>query len=316
MGYSPTQQIELLTPAVAPVTFEDAMAEAGRKILLKELVRMLSHEEGSRTGEDIEDVHDMRVAIRRMRSAIRLLRPYFKWKDIRPYNRDLRRLAWALGDVRDLDVMIEHLQQYGQTLDAGQQEALQPVMDALRQRRGTTRAQLNAYFDTKAYRRFVRSFTGFLVNFAAPKPESNSSAAPYQVRHILPSLVYERLAAVRAYETVLADADAPALHALRIEFKRLRYLLSLFQDVLGKQAKEVIEHIKIIQDDLGHLNDGAVARARLDGLLDEENSVLNAYLDYLDTREADLKAHFHEAWEEFNKRQMQQKLATAVLALG
>src|SRR5512145_2820492 len=121
MAYSPAHQIEVLTPAIAAVQPEDGMAEAGRKILLAELVLMLNQEAGSRSGEDIEHVHDMRVAIRRMRSAVRLLKPYLKGKAIKGYNRNLRQSGLVLGDVRDLDVMIEQLQAYTATLDvAGQ----------------------------------------------------------------------------------------------------------------------------------------------------------------------------------------------------
>lgn len=315
MAYSPAQQIERLTPAVAPVAPEDSMPEAGRKILLNELLTMLQHEDASRTGADIEDVHDMRVAIRRMRSAIRLLRPYLKWKAIRPYNRKLRQLGGVLGEVRDLDVMIEQLQRYQAALDADSQAALQPAITELDTRRQEARAALNQYFDTKSYRRFVKSFAEFLLQ-PMPEPHLNGAVMPYQVRHVLPMLIYDRLAAVRAYDTVLQQADAPTLHALRIEFKRLRYLLSLFQAVLGPQAADVIAEIKTIQDHLGHLNDGAVARLRLKNLLEADTSgMLAGYLAFLDTQELGLKDSFMVAWQRFNTRKVQQKLASAVLAL-
>lgn len=296
------------------------MAEAGRKILLKELMRMLQHEQGSRTGEDIEDVHDMRVAIRRTRSAMRLLKPYLKAKAIRPYNRGLRHLGWVLGEVRDLDVMIENLKAYQQTLDPEQAAAFQLVIDELDRRRALAREALNEYLDAKAYRRFIRDYSAFLL-----QPMHNSfhpadgAVAPYQVRHVLPAMIYDRLAAVRAYDTVLPEANAATLHALRIEFKRLRYTLSLFSDVLGPQAEEFVETIKGIQDHLGHLNDSSVARARLEGLADDPEApyaeALAGYLAHLETHENGLKDGFAEVWERFNSRKVQQKLATAVLAL-
>ncbi|MBZ0288192.1 MAG: CHAD domain-containing protein [Anaerolineae bacterium] len=276
---------------------------------------MLQHEGGSRTDENIEDVHDMRVGIRRMRSTIRLMKPYIKRKDIRAYNRDLRRLGRALGEVRDLDVMIEHVKTYQATLDAEGQSSLQMVVDELNSRQAEARAALNDYFDSKAYHRFIKSFCDFLMQ---PLPERGhkNGVAPYQVRHVLPMLIYDRLAAVRAYETILREADPKTLHALRIEFKRLRYLLSLFQEVLGPQAGEVVVEIRTIQDDLGHLNDGTVARSRLEGLLDEENAALTGYLAFLEGQAGGLKENFRVAWTRFNSRRIQQKLATAVLALA
>lgn len=314
MAYSSAFQIEKITPAIAPVLPEDSMAEAGRKILLAELSKMLQHEAGSRTGENIEDVHDMRVAIRRMRSTIRLLKPYIRWKRIRAYNRNLRRLGRVLGAVRDLDVMIEQIQTYQLTLDAEAQAVLQPVVEALIARRDEARAALNEYLDSKSYHRLVKSFCDFLMQ-PLPQRTDKDGVVPYQVRHVLPVLIADRLSAVRAYETVLTQADAKTLHALRIEFKRLRYLLSLFQQVLGEQAVEAVEEIKTIQDHLGHLNDGTVARSRLEGLLADENPALNGYLAFLDTREAGLKDSFMVAWARFNSRKIRQKLAAAVLAL-
>jgi CHAD domain-containing protein len=281
---------------------------------------MLKHENGSRTGEDIEDVHDMRVAIRRMRSAIRLLKPYLRAKAIADYNRDLRRLGWTLGDVRDLDVMIVQMQAYQAGLDESGQAGIQAVIALLEERRQAARAALNAYFDTKHYRRFVRGYSGFLTQ---PMPEvkhtQNGSVVPYQVRHVLPMLIYDRLAAVRAYETVVEEADTPTLHALRIEFKRLRYTLSLFGDVLSPAAREFVGEIKTLQDHLGHLNDASVARTRLDGLADDLDesgeAAVAAYLGHLEAQEAAVKVHFLEAWARFNTRKVQQKLATAVLSL-
>ncbi|HEX2907937.1 MAG TPA: CHAD domain-containing protein [Phototrophicaceae bacterium] len=314
MAYSPAHQIEVLTPAIAAVQPEDSMAESGRKILLAELVLMLNQESGSRSGADIEHVHDMRVAIRRMRSAIRLLNPYLKGKAIKGYNRNLRQIGLVLGDVRDLDVVIDELQAYAATLDADGQTALQPVLAELEKRRQEARINLNACLDTKTYRRFVKAYCNFLLE-PTPEPDRKGSVTPYQVRHVLPMLIADRLAVVRAYETVLAEADAKTLHALRIEFKRLRYLLSLFQNVLGSQADEVIQEIKTIQDHLGHLNDGVVARERLGSLLAEDNPTLNGYLDYLESQQVGLKDSFLVAWTRFNTRKVQQKLATAVLAL-
>src|SRR5262245_29152747 len=108
MSLSIEERIADLETHRAAVSPTDTMGEAGRKVLLTEFIHVLQHEAGSRSGEDIEDVHDMRVAIRRMRSAFQLFKPYYKAKDVRPYRRGLRRIGWALGDVRDLDVLIDN----------------------------------------------------------------------------------------------------------------------------------------------------------------------------------------------------------------
>jgi CHAD domain-containing protein len=310
---------EALEAQVQPVVPEDTIAEAGRKVLLGELVDMLKHEAGSRTGENVEDVHDMRVAIRRMRSLLRLLEPYYKSKTIRGYSRDLRRIGWALGDVRDLDVLLDDLKQYQSKLDAEGQAALQEMIDFLDRRRAAAREELNDVLDSKFYRRFVKDFSKFLTKAEQKAKQANGEVVPYQVRHVLPMLIHDRLAAVRAYETAIPTDDAKTMHQLRIEFKRLRYAISLFDGLLGSSINDFIEEIKRIQDELGRLNDIHTARSRLDAWLDdaEDNfsGVLAGYLSYLEAEEPKLKAEFPAEWARFNNRKVQQKLSNALLAL-
>jgi CHAD domain-containing protein len=318
MAVSTAERIETLEAAAQKLAPDDPMPEAGRKLLLAEFIKMLRHEDGSRTGQDIEDVHDMRVAIRRMRSAFRLLKPYFKSRDSRPHSRGLSRVAWVLGDVRDLDVLIEDLRVYQQTLEAENQTALQEMIDHLDQSRMDARQALNSVLDSKSYRRFLKAFSLFLTTAGAGVKAVDRTVTPLQVRHVLPGLIYDRLAAVRAYEAVIADADDVTLHALRIEFKRLRYTVSLFEGVLGSQISDFIDEIKAIQDCLGHLNDAATARARLDAVLDSDDvaqGALSAYLQHLEERSSGLRERFVELWQRFNTRRVQQKLSTAILAL-
>src|SRR6266498_4356159 len=131
MALNLAERIDKLSTAIQPVVAEDEIAEAGRKILLAEFVKMLQHETGSRTGEDIEDVHDMRVATRKMRSLFRLLKPYYKQAAIQDYKTELRHLASTLGGVRDLDVLIDNIRSYQATLKPPQQADLQQAVDEL-----------------------------------------------------------------------------------------------------------------------------------------------------------------------------------------
>ena len=105
------------------------MAEAGRKLLAAQLDRMLRHEAGSRTGENIESVHQMRVAIRRMRSLFMLIGATYKPKTVNKFSRGLRRIARALGNIRDLDVLIHDLKAFRQSLPEGEQAMLDQVVN-------------------------------------------------------------------------------------------------------------------------------------------------------------------------------------------
>lgn len=317
MALSVEERIANLETSVEAVLPTDTMAEAGRKVLLTELIEMLKHEAGSRTGEDVEDVHDMRVAIRRLRSAFRLLAPYYKVKDVRPYSKSLRRLGWVLGDVRDLDVLIDNLREFQLTLNADGQADLQTTIDELDERRIAARKDLIVTFDSKTHRRFVKAFGEFVTT--PIKAKQNGEVSPTQVRHLLPGMIYDRLAAVRAYEDRLEDADATRLHALRIEFKRLRYTVSLFDNVLGSSISEFVSELKTVQDCLGQINDATTARSSLDALLEGDeghhSDAVNAYIEHMEANRDQLIADFAGIWERFNSRKVQEKLSKAVLSL-
>ena len=317
MALNIAERIEKLSATIQPVTADDVMPEAGRKILLAEFVTMLQHETGSRSGEDMEDVHHMRVATRRMRSLFRLLSPYYKRSATKTFRTELRHLAWTLGAVRDLDVLIDDIRTYQAALKPPQQADLQQAIDELDKQREAVRHELVELLDSRLYRRLVKDFSKFLTTSGeGAKTIPTEVILPVQVRHILPIIIYHRLAAVRAYDSVLAEADMGTLHALRIELKQLRYTLSLFSEVLGPQAVEYIEEVKSLQDCLGHMNDAVVARAYLsDFLKDSHLAALADYIAGLEEKETALKGQLSELWTQFNTRKVQQKLSYAVLAM-
>jgi CHAD domain-containing protein len=137
------------------------------------------------------------------------------------------------------------------------------------------------------------------------------------------------MAAVRAYGPLLTDAPVERLHALRIEFKKLRYTVEYFREVLGKQYQEIIGELKIIQDHLGDLNDAQVATVILgefiaqweplqNGLPIQERRNIEAIVNYLASRHAErhrLMAGFEKVWRHFNRSGFRKSLAAAVSAL-
>ena len=83
-------------PTILP---DEPMSEAGRKLLYLHFSRMVEHEAGTRSGEDPEALHDMRVATRRMRAAYQLFVPYFDEGAFKPFNKRLKLTGRALGSV-------------------------------------------------------------------------------------------------------------------------------------------------------------------------------------------------------------------------
>jgi CHAD domain-containing protein len=326
---------ELATePGLLP---DDTMAEGARKTLWFHFQRMLAHEEGTRLGEDPEELHDMRVATRRMRAAFPIFQDYLDMRVMQPHLKGLRRTGRLLGAVRDLDVFYEKTQRYLDTLPPGRRSELDPLLEAWHARREQARAAMLAYLDSPRYARFVAQFGEFLSTPGAgalPTVSASGEPLPHRLRHVVPGALYRRLAEVRAFDEWLSGPDVPLsrYHQLRIASKGLRYALEYFREILGPTAKPLIEAVKGLQDLLGDVNDAVVACNLLRDYLtwgtwghdpdqrDFADSIIvspgaAAYLAYRQSELQELLGRFPEVWATFHGQQFGRWLADAVAEL-
>ncbi len=239
----------------------DTMTEAAAKTLKFHLAKMLEHEEGTRLGEDPEELHDMRVSTRRMRMALRVFADYLDPDVLRPVLKGLRRTGRMLGAVRDLDVFNEKTQVYLDGLPDERAADLDGLLEAWRTERDAQREHLVAYLDGKRYRRFVERTQELLDGSAeALAPRDIVTPRPQRVAQVLPGVLYKDMAVVWAFEGQLGGLETPLprFHALRKACKGLRYTLEFFEDVLGPGARPLIKRVKGLQDHLGDLQDAVV----------------------------------------------------------
>ena len=185
----------------------EPMAEAVRRVLREQLDVMLANEDGSRIGDDIEHVHDMRVAVRRMRTAFRLFGEYYRRGSIKRFQKDLRDVGRALGAVRDLDVFNREATRYLRQQPKRRRHDLDPLLAHWRDQRETARLALIAYLDGEPYRSLVQSFGEFVRSpGAGVKPVSDVEPERFLVRDVLSSTVWQRYETVRAYGRVFDRA--------------------------------------------------------------------------------------------------------------
>jgi CHAD domain-containing protein len=323
----PRTALNLLdAPGVQPT---DPMSEAGRKVLLFHFERMLLNEPGVRVGEDIEAVHDMRVATRRMRSGIRLFEPFFKPGRLSAYNASLKRIAGSLGEVRDLDVFMDKAQKYAQK---SPDVDLAPLFAEWQKRLEIARERLMHRLDSREFARFNEEFHKFLTTpgkgaRALPDPEDRE---PVEARHVFPRMLYGLYEQVRVYDDLVDSREVTTLHALRIELKRLRYALEFFEEILGPEGRAVIKEVKVLQDHLGDMNDAEVAVMILRDFVDEEDrknsgkprfmrqpdvSGVRQYMLAKQLEKDRLINTFPTAWAAFTREDVRRNLALAVSAL-
>ncbi len=271
----PTKSTRRLVKLGKPVRARpsDPTVHQLRAALDTRLRALLAHDPGTRKGQDPEELHQMRVAVRRMRATLKAARPLLDraWAD--ELRAELGWLGRALGPVRDADVLIERLRSRAAAFEDTHQRAVETLIEALVADRETARADMLAALGCARYTSLLRCLAA-AVSRPLPTPPGRVPA---------PSLVdivrveYRRLfKAVRA-----ADDDPPdeVLHALRIQGKRLRYTGELAATSGRKPVREpmrkLVESTVALQDVLGEHQDACVAQHRVMGLLDGLGDVVD-----------------------------------------
>jgi CHAD domain-containing protein len=319
--------LPLLSIGIDP---DDTLAEAGRKVWLYHFALMISHEAGTLQGDDNEELHDMRVATRRMRSAFDIFSPAFDPKIMKRFLKGLRKVGKALGMVRDMDVLLENALTYQKNLKEIKQPDFEPLVNGWRRQIEKRRSKMTRHLRSEAYQNFKYNFNLFLQ-----QPDTQKDSIVFdpgtdsRLGDTVPILIYSRYAAVRAYEAMLPTASMSQLHALRIDFKRFRYTLEYFREILGENVGQIISELKQLQDHLGELHDAVVACDLIKSFLidwDEQQAEIPiserlnpepivTYLAYLYAERYRLTSSFPGLWRKFNRPEFRQNVAQAISLL-
>lgn len=245
--------------------------------------KMLKHEEGVLRDDDPEELHQMRVGMRRLRTAI----AGFTEAIILPKRMQAKRvgmIARSLGSLRDLDVQQEKLKQWGQTdLPAVEQKQLRMVQDTLHKQRQKTFKEIRLILKGDSYEALKQGLEDWLQ-----RPQLTAIAA-LPIQDVLPDLLLPTLSQFFIHPAWLVNTKVKEngervliedltssqidlilenqesiLHDLRKQAKQTRYQLELFTDFYDRDYQEMIKSIKAIQEILGDINDSMVLRAWLD----------------------------------------------------
>jgi triphosphatase len=235
------------------------LGEVAFAALRKHFQTFLRAEPGTRMGDHPEELHDMRVASRRVRAALSVFRPALPARSER-LRQELGWIADGLGAVRDMDVQLERVGGWTQDVPpegAGGSE----IVEALEDIRRSARENLLRILDSARYARFVESFAVMLRR----GPLRAQAPAWRPVIAEAPGLVRQRRRAVRKRLKRVGHTDdkAPALHAVRIRCKRLRYLLEFLSDVYPQEIPDLTAGLVKAQDLLGAYQDSVVAGGQL-----------------------------------------------------
>ncbi len=305
------------------VAADDVLAEAGRKVLRFHYARMMAKEAGTRSGEQIEDLHGMRVATRRMRAAWRVFGDGFRPRRTKQLRNRLRVVAGRLGAVRDLDVLLEAAAAHQAGLPPADAAAFEPLVAAWRDEREAARIVLLHELDSPAYIRLVEDYRAFVVAEGEAALAPPSPVSPHRVRDTAGSRIWLAYEQVRAYESVLRWADIETVHQLRIAAKWLRYTLEFFREALGPEVDLLIPRVVALQDHLGWLNDADVSIAmtrqflvvNAGTLAREETQAIGGYLASREHELARLRRTIGASWRGVSGISFRRLLGRAVSGL-
>jgi CHAD domain-containing protein len=255
--------------AVSP---DSTLGELAYRVLRKEAAAMLAHVPGTRLGEDIESLHQMRVATRRMRAGLEMFAAVLPVRAAR-LRAELGWLAALLGDVRDLDIQLGRFDDWTDEMPGDHRGALDELADLLAGHRVQARRALLEALDSRRYERLVAG----LVAMLAPGPALRSTACREPAVTTMPTLIDERhRAAKKAAGRARRTGAATDYHRLRIRCKRLRYSLEFASGLYEGELKGFVRQMTRLQDALGSMQDAEVASGRLQVIaLTEEGASLS-----------------------------------------
>lgn len=295
--------IEISSPDISTA---EAVLEIHRYLFQK----MQEHERGVLLDVDSECLHDFRVCVRKIRSALSQVKDVFDSEVLSPYKDNFKEIGRITNKTRDLDVYLLKKDYYLSILP----EALRPVLERffrkLRTKGKLESKKLRSYLLTEEYAGFKKEWEDFLY---LKKDCIGKNACK-------PAVVTARKYIRKSYKTVMLKGRSISpssiddeLHELRIECKKLRYLMDFFSPLfLERGIKNLTEQLKKLQDCLGVFND---LRVQQDSLFEKLHEVkhykhdplflaaaIGGLLTHIDMEKRKTRMAFAEIFKEFSSR--------------
>jgi CHAD domain-containing protein len=245
------------------IALSDTLACAGRRMLRYQMEQLSTADWCVKENEwpTRSQVHQLRMAARRLRSTLRIFRPYYKAKAVQPVADGLHALSAALSPAREQDVTLRALQVYQQAADEVNRASIQPVADLWQQERERAYVVCAQYLGGEQHQAWLQGLADFVQSEAVDR--AYEPGKPFYLRHALDVIMTEHIAGVRAYD-VLPDVPAVKdIHHLRIAVKRLRYVCEGLREVLlAERVEQILNACAAAQGDYGALIDAHLVARR------------------------------------------------------
>jgi CHAD domain-containing protein len=190
---------------------------------------------------------------------LRLLRDWLPGKTARNLNRDLKWLARELGAVRDLDVFRSNLRRCIRKADPELAADLKPLLKFFKRSSAKLRKSLRKELNSKHAWRLAKGLRQLLTQLAGDPFPDSLQVVKNDSRAVVPILKAKQQDVLLVGQSIVKESPASAYHRLRIECKRLRYLLEACRRENHTEFEQTRKLAKRIQRELGELQDAQVA---------------------------------------------------------
>ena len=254
----PTEAAPALLPAWDRLDRNSPAVGVASVELRRQLAAWSEHEVGARRGSDPEDLHQLRVAARRIDASLRLFRDQLP-ESLARTRRSARQILRTLGTARDYDVQLAELERYCATLSAPECAAAAPLRRRLEAERDNARARMAYALDSESVRRWLETLGRESAALAAAAPPGAALAVT-----VMPERVHRRFRKLRkAVRSLGRESAMEEYHEVRRRTKQLRYAIESGAQIYGKPAEEMLKVLRRLQDGLGEHQDAHLAKDRL-----------------------------------------------------
>ena len=242
----------------------DMRADEATKVILRFLAGVMrANEAGVKADIDTEFLHDFRVAMRRTRSALTQIKGVFPPEIVNRFKGDFASLGRLTNPLRDLDVYLLSEEAYKSMLPAALRSDIDPLFAHLRDQRQQALAAVVEGLEARRYAKIMGDWERFLNSPVPDDPTAPNAQSPV-VRLARRRINKRYKVIVKSGTEILENTQDELLHALRIECKKLRYLMEFFASLFpADEISYLIKQLKLLQDNLGDFNDLSVQESYL-----------------------------------------------------
>jgi CHAD domain-containing protein len=288
-----------------------------RQALIQRFDEMCTFRADALEWNDPEGVHSMRVASRRLRSALRSFLPYLNERALAPVVKQIKTLAAILGKVRDQDVAIEALEDLSKEAPRRFSNAIEGLMDIRKEIRDTARQDLNKEIGKTRLKNLRVEFQRAVTSVSQHQATITSPDTQPAYNEVARIIIDDRLSDLEELsKSLYYPNDVQSLHDMRIAAKRLRYAIDLFAECWESDIGVFAKQAALLQTDLGQLHDCDVwiadFRKRISGFRRAENHAeAEAFVWLFTYYQEQRNKHYREAffrWSSWQAEELSTKL--------